>query len=78
LKSFIENVHKKSASSDKNQSIVYLINPKIMKNCQKTSVFGQEFEDWSFYQSSNLTSVETKWSHKFIEKLRHLSSSLEG
>ena len=40
---------------------IRLLNPKIMKNFQKSFVFWQIFEVWCFHQSSNLASVETFW-----------------
>jgi hypothetical protein len=50
-----------------------LLNPKIVKNFQKIFAFRQEFEVWCYHHSSNLTSVETKWSHEFIKEFRHFS-----
>jgi len=41
-------------------------------------VFGQEFEIWSFHQSSNLTSVETKRRHEFIEEFWHFATQEKG
>ena len=38
-----------------------ILNLKLVKNFQKTSVFRQNFEVWCFHQSSNLTSVESFW-----------------
>jgi len=45
-----------------------ILNPKIVKYFQKIFIFWQEFEVWCFHQSSNLTSVETKWCHEFAEE----------
>jgi hypothetical protein len=42
---------------------IRILNPKEMKIFQKISIFRQIFGGWCFHQSSNLTSVESKWWH---------------
>jgi len=42
-----------------------LLNPKKMKNSEKIFTFWLIFEVRCFHQSSNLTSVVTKWNHEF-------------
>ena len=55
-----------------------LNNPKIVKNFQKIFVFRQELEVWCSHNSSNLTSVETFWSHEFVEEFWHCTTHENG
>jgi hypothetical protein len=46
---------------------IRLLNPILSLNFLKRCIFRQKFEVWWFHQSSNLTSVVTKWWHDVTE-----------